>query len=401
MVLQSGGSEPQARIARVLRQRGTLSQAEIARLTGLAKSTVSEAVAELRALGVVVDAGTTREPAGAGQGRRGVGVMLSPRAGTCIGIDFGFRAIRAIAADVSHAVIARREVRLEQDYPLATGIATAKRLVRELSDVAGVEASRLLGIGAAVPGPVDPATGAVQMSSMIPTWTGVRVAAELEEHLGHRVLADNESNCAALAEYMWASGQGTSSMAYFKLHSGIGGALIVDGRLVRGIAGGAGEFGHITLDPNGPLCRCGKRGCLETYAGIPALLAQLQPRYGADFTIGGFLGQIEAGDPGCHTILSDAADAVSRAIAAVCNAVNPERVVIGGALAEAGDRLLDSIRERFSHYTLINEPLEGQPSTELTLGALGRDASALGAVGLVLTELTADPIGGRGIERTA
>ncbi len=113
----------------------------------------------------------------------------------------------------------------------------ADDLVNEVIKVAEISPEQVLGVGAAVPGPLDPATGTVSRSSMVPSWTGTEIAAERGRHLGYPVWADNESNCGALAEWMWGAGQPAKSMAYLKLHSGIGGGLVMGGRLVRGSQG--------------------------------------------------------------------------------------------------------------------------------------------------------------------
>ena len=176
---------------------------------------------------------------------------------------------------------------------------------------------------------------------------GTEIAAELGRHLGYPVWADNESNCGALAEWMWGAGQTAKSMAYLKLHSGIGGGLVMGGRLVRGFSGTAGEFGHIIIDRAGPLCRCGRRGCLEAYVGIPAIISQFQPRYGSDFTVGDLARLVADGDPGCDMGLTDAAELIGQALSAVHTIFNPERVVIGGALTGIAPGLVDKILASF------------------------------------------------------
>ncbi len=383
-LIRASGSEPVDRVVLTLRQHGTLSRAEIARVTGLAKSTVSETVAELLASGLVVVSTSNRRRAG--QGRPGIGVSLNPSAGTWIGIDFGFRNVRAVAADLSHQILASHEVSLGQDYGPDAGLDAAATAAQAVVAKAGVTVGSVTAIGAAVPGPIDPITATVLGTSIIPTWTGIAIADELEARLRRKVLVDNDSNCAALAEHLWGAGQGVHDMVYFKLHSGIGGAIVVNDQLVKGLAGTAGEFGHITLVRDGPLCRCGNRGCLETYVGIPALLEHLRPLRGDGLTFGRFVELVRSGDAASNRIIAEAGDIVGHTAAMIANVTGPQAIVIGGALAQVGEPLLDAVRDSFARSSVIGR--QGRrPPTRIAAGTLGRNASALGAVALVLSTL--------------
>ena len=129
-----------------------------------------------------------------------------------------------------------------------------------------------------MPGPVSRHPDAVKPSAILPGWRGV-TGDDIAAALGATVSIDNDSNLAALGEHAWGAGRGCNDSVTLKFHNGIGCGLFVNGTLVRGV-GGAGEIGHITVDERGPLCRCGKRGCLETYTAIPAILEALRPQYG-------------------------------------------------------------------------------------------------------------------------
>src|SRR5579864_892063 len=170
-LIRSPGSEPRDRIVLALRQQGVLSRAEVARVTGLAKSTVSETVAELIESGLVVKTTTVRKAAR--NGRPGAGITLNPQAGMYVGLDFGFRHVRGVVADVSHKILAMREVHVGRDYLPDVGFAAAQELVAVLLRESAVSADQVLGIGLAIPGPVDPTTSTVIGTSMIPTWAGL------------------------------------------------------------------------------------------------------------------------------------------------------------------------------------------------------------------------------------
>jgi predicted NBD/HSP70 family sugar kinase len=365
-----------------------LSQAEIARLTGLGRATVSRSVAALQRIGVVVDAGRTVGPAGGGSGRPAAALTLNPNSGTCIGVQLGLTSIRAVLADVSHTVLASRVAPLDWDYSPEQALDATARLVQDVQNEAGVNSDLLIGVGMAMPSPVHPETGRVIRSSVVGTWSGLRVNEMFEERLRRPVFVENESKCAALAELTWGAAKGLSSFAYIKTEAGVGGAVVAGGKLQRGVSGGAGEFGHLTYDPNGPLCRCGNRGCFELYLSDWALLAPLTHIHGDAFIMNDAIALAKAGDKGCQRLLSDAAQILARCLATACNVLNPEAIVLAGSLLPAEELLFKPLREFLARHVLI--PLghsEMGPTTTLLTAALGRDASALGAMGLALRQI--------------
>jgi predicted NBD/HSP70 family sugar kinase len=169
-------------------------------------------------------------------------------------------------------------------------------------------------------------------------------------------------------------------MAYVMLSSGIGGGLILEGRLYRGALGMAGEIGHVSVDDAGHMCRCGNRGCLETIVGAAALIELLRRSHGAEITIGSMIELARSGDPGCRRVVADAGEVVGRIAAALCNQFNPERFVVGGELALAGDLLLDPMRESIRRYAI---PAVADSLT-VVAGALGDRAELMGALALVV-----------------
>ncbi len=364
-------------VVRLLRERGTLSRADIARATGLSRSTISGLVGELVAGGMVIDLGTSLPPAGGSAGRPGAAVMLNPATGEAIGVDFGHRHVHVIIANVTHQVRIAKSQPLAADYHPARGIDTAAALVREAIAESGIDPSRILGVGVSVPVPYDKNTEAAAGSD--PRWTGVPVAAELSARLRLPVSVDNDAQLGALAERLWGVCRDYDDVVYLKLHAGVGGALIVAGRLVRGAAGAAGEIGHLVLDPAGPLCRCGNRGCLESFVALPRIMRALAPAYGDHITLRDVITMAWQGDRGCIRALQEAGTAAGRAVAMLCNILNPQAVVVGGALANAGELLLAPLREAAAGAAL---PLAA--AAHITAGELGPQASALGAVALVL-----------------
>jgi len=264
-----------ARVFGVLASSGPTSRAELARRTALAPSTVSAVIAELQDERLVVDGDAA--PRGA-VGRPAVLVALDRAAGVALGLDFGKRHLRVALADLAHNVLAERHQPLDADLPAAEAIARAVRLVGEVLAEAGARVEDIVGAGMGLPGPVHRPTGQLGDSTILPGWVGVRAADAMSEALGHPVEVENDASLGALGEWMWGAGRGAQDLAYLKLATGIGAGLIVRGRPYGGSGGTAGEIGHTIIAPDGPICRCGNRGCLETLAGSDAILGSLRYR---------------------------------------------------------------------------------------------------------------------------
>jgi len=367
------------RVLEVVRERGQVSRADISRQTGLARSTVSSLVGELQRDGLVVE----RETAVTAQGGRPpVMLALDPGAGAVVGLHFDHGALHVAVADLDHTILAERTAELDVDHHADEGLQAAAALVDEVLTEAGVERDRVLGAGAGIAGPIDAATGTVGNSTILPGWVGIDVAGELERRLGLPVHVDNDANLGALAESLLGAGRDASEIVYLMLSSGIGAGLILGGRLYRGAGGTAGEIGHVLVDEQGPMCRCGNRGCLETYAGAGALLDLLRRSHGEDLTVERMIALARDGDLACRRVLADAGRTVGIAVAALCNQFNPELVVAGGNLAAAGDLLLDPMREALRRYAIP----AAAGDARIVRGALGDRAELLGALVLVVGE---------------
>ena len=367
------------RVMGVLRELGPSSRAEIMERTGLSRATVSSVVAELQAAGLVRDderADGTRS----GQGRTPGLVRLDAAAGAALGIDFGKQHLRVAVADLGHQILAERKVEMARDHRAEEGIDTAVALVDEVLAEAEVSRDAIVGAGMGLPGPVDEATGELGSTTILPGWRGVHGAAAMAERLDLPVRVDNDANLGALSEWTWGAASGERDVAYLKISTGIGAGLILGGRPFRGTDGIAGEIGHTIVDANGPVCRCGNRGCLETYVGAPALLEVLRPAHG-ELTVRELLARCEAGDSGCRRVIADAGRTIGAALGTLCNLVNPGCVVVGGDLAAAGDILLDALRDGLQRSAI---PRAAAP--RVVAGVLGERAEVLGAVALVLRE---------------
>jgi predicted NBD/HSP70 family sugar kinase len=368
------------KVLEVVRERGTVSRAEIAVATGLARSTVSTLVGELQSAGLVVEREDARVDGPASSGRPPLMLSLDPGAGAVMGIQFDHDYVRVAIADLSLTLLAEGVKASDVDHNARAGLEAAAELAGDLLARAGIESDRLIGAGVALSGPIDRNSGLISSTTILSGWVGVDVSSWLGEHLGVPVHVDNDANLGALAESVLGAGRGASEMAYVMLSSGIGGGLILGGRLYRGARGSAGEIGHVSVDETGPMCRCGSRGCLETLVGARALIDLLRRSHGEEITIEQMIALARDGDPGCQRVIADAGRTVGRVAGAICNEFNPQRIVVGGELALAGDLLLDPLRESITRYAIPSA------TEELTVaaGQLGDRAELMGALALVV-----------------
>ncbi|MFF5425640.1 MULTISPECIES: ROK family protein [unclassified Streptomyces] len=365
------------RVVRAVRMAGSLTQAEIARATGLSAATVSNIVRELK------DGGTVEVTPTSAGGRRARSVSLSGDAGIVIGVDFGHTHLRVAVGNLAHQVLAEEAEPLDVDASAAEGFDRAEQLVTRLIEATGIGRDKVIGVGLGVPGPIDVSSGTLGSTSILPGWSGINPAEELSARLGVPVHVDNDANLGALGELVWGSGRGVKDLAYIKVASGVGAGLVIDGRVYRGPGGTAGEIGHITLDESGPVCRCGNRGCLETFTAARYVLPLLRPSHGPDLTMERVVQLAREGDPGCRRVVADVGRHIGSGIANLCNLLNPSRVVLGGDLAEAGELVLAPIRDSVSRYAIPSAARQ----LSLAQGALGGRAEVLGALALVLNEM--------------
>ncbi|MEP6752765.1 MAG: ROK family transcriptional regulator [Candidatus Dormiibacterota bacterium] len=374
------------RVIGVLRTQGRTSQADIARATGLSRTTVSSLVAELKDSRLVFEV-DVKEPHLRG-GRPGVQLVLQDSSSAVLGIDFGHTHVLVAVADLAHNVLAERRRELDVDHNAGESLDAAARMAAEVLDEAGVQRNHVIGVGIGIPGPVDRARGTVGSATILPGWLGLRIAAEMEKRLGFPVEIENDANLGALAELTWGSGRGCMNFAYIKVATGVGAGLVVDGSLLRGASGTAGELGHTTLDESGLLCYCGNRGCLETVASGPAILRLVSGDDGVTLTLAAVIELAAQGDLRCRRAISDAGREIGVAVAGLCNLINPERIVVGGLLSRAGDLLLQPIRESIVRYTVLAaaEAVDVVPATFV------ERAELLGALALTIRRAS-DAIG--------
>ena len=255
-----------------------------------------------------------------------------------------------------------------------TDSATMVEMGREL-----LGGKRPLAVGVSFGGPVDFETGVVRLSHHVPGWENVPLQQTLEQAFQATVRVDNDANVAALGEWRLGAGQGIQDLLYVTVSTGVGGGWILAGRPYRGSSGLAGEIGHTVVDPNGPLCLCGKRGCVERLASGPYMAQDVATARG--LAIESVTGQLvaqwaEAGEDTAVAILGRGAWALGVGIGNACNLLNPTRVVLGGGVTKSGERWWQTVRQ--TAYTTALPEIQ----FDILPARLADDAPLWGAVAL-------------------
>ncbi len=351
---------------------GIFTQAELARVTGLAPATVSNIVRDLAGAGLV--------DTEAGSGRRGSSVQLARGAGIVAGVDFGHSHVAVAVGDLAGRVLAEERLNLEATTDHHQALATAATMLARMS--AGMGDLRHVGLG--LPAPVNEEV--IRSTAIFPGWEGVNARAAAEGTFHAPVHVENDANLGALAEHRRGVGRGHSSSVFVKISSGVGAGIIIGNELFHGAGGTAGEIGHLTLDEQGPLCRCGSRGCLEAYTStvnLTAMLAGQLPGLGLD----DIFSAAREGNVSAQRALEDAGLHLGWGLASIVNLLNPELVVVGGDMARAGELLLESARIGLRRHALDSVAL-----TPVLASELGERASLVGAVLLAAerTDLVVD-----------
>ena len=370
------------RVMAVLQQRGQASRADIARASGLSRTTVSSLVAELLEEGLVVERpDLDKRPPSPDGGRPATLLTLDPSSGAFVGIDFAHDSVRVVLVNRCGELIADDVEMLDVDDHADAALNLAIEIAERLLVHAGVERERILGLGAAVAAPLRDGESVTFASRRIfASWGELDIHGVLASRFGCPVHVGNDANLGALAETTFGAGRGADNTLYLMLSAGVGLALWLRGELYTGATGTAGEFGHVVVDPAGQVCRCGNRGCLETVAGLGALTAALRYARGTDVTPGDLLELAAAGDRGVIGLLADAGRAVGGALAGLCSVLDPDLVIVGGELGASGNALLEGISEVIDREASI----ASGHSYSVVPGALGSRAEALGAAVLAM-----------------
>jgi len=320
--------------------------------------------------------------------------MVSER--LVIGIDLGGTKISTGLVSESARVIARdyRETLAGEgeDAVIAQMVDAANIVMRDAS----VTSKQVVAVGVGSPGPLDIEAGIVMGAPNLQGWDYVPLKQRIEDALGVPTFLENDANAAALGEHRFGAGRGFDHMIYVTVSTGIGGGLILDGKLYYGVDGMAGEIGHTTILANGPRCGCGNRGCVEALAsgtaiankardsvacGVSTIMAQMAEGDPSRVTAKLVAEAAERGDPEARRILVEAMSFLGIGMANLVNLFNPQLIVIGGGVAAIGDELFDSVRRAIMRHALP----AAKRSVRVVPAALGSDVGMLGAAAVALS----------------
>lgn len=358
-------------VLRELYDLGPISRAEIARLTGLTRTSVGELVAELETEGLAHDVG--RGPSTGGKAPTLVALIDDAR--HVVTLDLGERTFAAALLNI-RGEIQRRAAR---DLEGADGDA-AIELVHDLIDeiLAGPHGP-ILGVGVGTPGIVGE-DGTIRWAVNL-SWADLPLGDILESRYGLPTIVANDSRAAAIATYLFGGEDRPSNLVAIKVGRGIGAGLVLNGELFGGDSDGAGEIGHIVVEPDGAECRCGRFGCLETVASAPAILRAAEAAGLSTTTLGDLAAAAGAGDETALAVVRAAGRALGTAIANLIGILDVREIVLHGSVTALGEPWLDAIRDEATRRSL--GPLARE--TRLVDGGTGDDLTLLGAAAMLLT----------------
>ncbi|WP_406005040.1 ROK family transcriptional regulator [Streptomyces sp. NBC_00637] len=339
------GTPAASQVFTTVLSQGPLTRLELARRAGLSAAAVTKAVRPLIESGYLVeDADTEVRTA---LGRPANLVRVDGGRALFLGLKLTGDAIFGVLTDLRCRILLARRVPLTDSAAKAVLVSTAE-LVRELLTEADGYGVRVVGLGIAVSGDVDRGEGVVRYSPFL-EWRDVPLAELASTITGLPVTVDNDVRALTVAEQWFGAGVGLSDFAVVTVGAGVGCGLVVHGRVVAGTHGVAGEIGHVTVDPDGPLCHCGNRGCVEAIAADLAILTRIRERGGVDVTsTTEAVDLARRGDIHARDAYARAGEAIGRGIATVANLLGPERVVISGEGLAAYDLFADQIRSAFA-----------------------------------------------------
>jgi glucokinase-like ROK family protein len=386
-----------ALVLNTLRRQAPISRAELSAATGLNRSTISSIIRALLADGLVIE--TTYQSDRIG--RPGMQLELNPLGGFAIGIEIGVDFISVIASDFTAKTFWRHWESSNPNDSQEVIIQRAFELTEMAFDAGRQGGMNPLGIGIGLPGLVDCEKGILMFAPNL-GWMEIPIKECWEERFNLPVFVENEANAVAIGEYYFGSANEARTFLAINAGVGLGLGIMINGNLFRGSRGYAAEIGHVTLDPNGEQCRCGKRGCYETIIGPRAVVKWVKEELaqGAESSILTVAGNdpekisFEAvadaaaeGDEVCLAALKEVGFNLGIVIANMVNVFNPELVILCGALSYAAELLLPAVQEGVHEHALELS----QVGLEIIVSEFGPEAVVVGAVALVLDSIWREP----------
>ncbi len=375
-------------ILSALRLHAPISRAELATLTGLNRSTVSNIIKDLMDEGLVWE----QELKDSKVGRPSISLNLRPDGGAIIGVEINVDFISILLTNFVATPLYQDYIRFDSTLPHIDVLRLAEQAVEQAISHASQQHMRLLGVGVGMPGLVDVERGELIFAPNL-GWHDVPLRLMWNQRFRCPVYIENEANLAAIGEYYFGIAHNVDHFIYLSSGVGLGGGIMIHGKLFRGWNGYAGELGHMRRDPDGELCGCGRRGCWETQVGPKAVLRRVKNtllRGGHepgpdlnDLTFENIVTQALAGNPVCLEAIEEVAANLGTGIADIADIFNPEMVVIGGLLCQARE-ILQPVIERTVRAETLPPSLKG---LRITFSERGQDACVYGAVAIVLDNI--------------
>ncbi len=373
-----------------IKAHGPIGRADVARQTKLSPATVTAISAALIEENLIMEVSTGASSGG----RPPILLAINPKGGYVIGIKLRDDSAVCALTDLEATILARSSIKLSGHDPEQV-VSDLSELVSEMIRTQKIRKSSILGVGVGLGGIVDSEQGILRQSPIYgDRWREVPLRAMLEKKMKVSVYLENDVNTLTLTEKWFGSGQGLDNFLTITVGRGIGLGIVLNGQFYRGQGGGAGELGHTVVDPNGPACGCGKRGCLEAYIGDPGLIRIANEAYERNEIpvrlkrVEELLALADARNSSALKIYSDAGQILGQMIANVINLFNPQRIIIGGEGTRAGEYLFSSMRTAVRQNTMPGLYKENIVQVD----PWGDDAWARGAAGFVLHKLFESPM---------
>lgn len=385
-------------VFKLIQERPSISRVELAREARLSTAAITAIVSSLWDRDLLVESET---PSGR-VGRRRIGLRLRSELGYVVGVDLGTYNLRIAVTDLSGAPLAKRTVPTQMWLGRAAVLERCFSLIREVVAEAGIDMGRIRGIGFAFSGVIDVSAGKIlsyPRPGLMESWRNVPLQKIVEDEFNVPCVLEDSVRAIAIMERTQGAGAPYNDFVYVDVGIGVGASIFINGTLYRGCNGSAGEFGHITIDEDGPLCCCGGRGCLEALAsaarvienvkaalhkGVPSKVLELAEDDPGNITIEIIATAAREGDSLAYRALSEAAAHIGAACADLVNLLNPEAIIFGGALFRAAPEiLLDHLKRLVRHRALeksVNDVVLLQAETSSDAGAMGMARIIAGAV---------------------
>jgi len=369
-----------------------ISRVEIAQQTGLTAQTVSVIVRRLIDNGIVEEGGSL--PSAGGKPRKTL--RINPTAAYAVGIHFDPREVAIVVVDMTGHELASSHQELSPTLEPEVLIDQAAQAAHKLLATLGIPDDRVLGVGAACPGPIDQSQGLVTSPPRRDRWTDVPIKRLLTHFIGFDVIVDNDANAAAIGERWSGHGRSASDFAYMYLGTGIGGAMFLSNNIYRGVSMNAGEFGHIVVEPNGSPCYCGNRGCLEAMCSPAAITrnVHVELALGRDSSLSSLYqrdsSQVDhtaiciaaaQGDDLARRVIDRVAEYIADCAVVIANSLDVELLVLGGkGVRHVAEIYKDKVNEALSSLPLARRT----HVLRVAISEMSADGAALGAASMVL-----------------